>query len=70
MVVDTIKWFHQGMQHPGEKRLHETLNQCYHYPKLCYHIDRLKCKYCQKCKLAGCGYGLLPKREVQITPSI
>jgi hypothetical protein len=29
MVVDTIKWFHQVMGHPGEKRLQETLNQHY-----------------------------------------
>ncbi len=44
------------------------LNQHYHHPKLCYHIDRLKCKDCQKYKLAGCGHGLLPKQEVQIAP--
>jgi hypothetical protein len=59
LVVDTIKWFHQVMGHPGEKRLCEMLNQCYHHPKFCYHIDRLKCKDCQKYKLTGCGYGLL-----------
>jgi hypothetical protein len=46
MVVDTIKWFHQVMEHPGEKRLRETLNQCYHHPKLCYYIDKLKYKDC------------------------
>jgi hypothetical protein len=68
MVVDTIKWFHQVMGYPGEKKLHETLNQRYHHPKLCYYIDRLKCKDCQKYKLAGRGYGLLPKREVWIAP--
>jgi hypothetical protein len=28
----------------------------------------LKCKDCQKYKLAGRGYGLLPKQEVQIPP--
>jgi hypothetical protein len=28
----------------------------------------LKCKDCQNHKLAGHGYGLLPKREVQIAP--
>ncbi len=67
MVVDTVKWFHQVMGHPCEKRLREMLNQRYHHPKLCYHIDRLKCKDCQKYKLAGRGYGLLPKREVRIT---
>ncbi len=47
MLVDTIKWFHQVLRHPGEKRIHETLNRRYHHPKLCYQIDRLKCKDCQ-----------------------
>jgi hypothetical protein len=56
------------MGHPGEKRLQDTLNQCYHHPKLSYHIDKLKCKDCQKYKLAGRGYGLLLGREVRIAP--
>jgi hypothetical protein len=68
MVVDTVKWFHQVMGHPGEKRLRETLNQCCHHPRLCYHIEKLKCKDCQKHKLEGCSYGLLPKQEVWIAP--
>ena len=33
-----------------------------------YHIDKLRCKDCQKYKLAGRGYGLLPEREVRIAP--
>jgi hypothetical protein len=68
MVVDTVTWFHQVIEHPGEKRLQETLNQCYHHPRLRYHIEKLKCKDCQKYELEGCGYGLLPKREVRIAP--
>jgi hypothetical protein len=56
------------MGHPGEKRLRDTLNQRYHHPKLSYHIDKLKCNDCQKCKLTGRGYGILPKREVRIAP--
>ncbi len=68
MVVDTVKWFHQVMGHPGEKRLRETLNQRYHHPELRYHIEKSKCKYCQKYKLEGRGYGLLPKQEVRIAP--
>jgi hypothetical protein len=68
IIVDTIKWFHQVMGHPVEKKLRETLSQHYHHLKLCYHIDRLKCKDCQKYKLAGCGNGVLSKQEVQITP--
>jgi hypothetical protein len=27
----------------------------------------MKCKDCQKYKLAGCGYGPLPKQEVRIS---
>jgi hypothetical protein len=61
MVVDTVKWFHQVMGHPGEKRLRKLLNQHYYYPRLRYHNDKLKYKDCQKHKLTGCGYGLLPK---------
>jgi hypothetical protein len=68
MIVDTVKWFHQVTGHTGEKRLQDKLNQCYHHPRLCYHIDKLKCKDCQKYKLAGRGYGLLPKQEVRIAP--
>jgi hypothetical protein len=68
MVVDTVKWFHQVMGHPGEKRLQDTLNQHYHDPKLGYHIDKLKCKDCQKYKLASRGYGLLPNQELRVAP--
>ncbi len=68
MVVDTVKWFFLVMENPGEKRLQETLNQRYHHPRLRYHIDKLKCKDCQKHKLEGRGYGLLPKQEVRIAP--
>jgi hypothetical protein len=68
IVVDTVKWFYQVMGHPDGKRLQDTLNQQYHYPKLRYHTDKLKCKDCQRYKLAGHGYGLLPKQEVRIAP--
>jgi hypothetical protein len=44
------------------------LNQRYYHPRLHYHINKLKCKDCQKHKLAGRGYGLLTKQEVRIAP--
>jgi hypothetical protein len=50
------------------KRLREMLNQCHHHPNLWFQIDELKCKDCQKYKLAGRGYGRLPKQEVRIAP--
>ncbi len=68
ILVDTVEWFYQVMGHPGEKRLRETLNQCYYCPRLCYHIDKLKCKDSQKHNLVVHGYGLLPKQEVRIAP--
>jgi hypothetical protein len=46
MAVDTVKWFHQVMGHPGEKRLHEMIKQRNHHSKLRYHIDKLRCKDC------------------------
>ena len=56
------------MGHPGEKRLWETLSQRDYHPNLRYHIDKSKCKDRQKHKLAGLGYDILPKQEVQIAP--
>jgi hypothetical protein len=44
------------------------LNQIYCHPRLRYHIDKLKCKDFQKHELAGRGYGLLTKQEVEIAP--
>jgi hypothetical protein len=44
------------------------LNQRYHHPRLRYHIEKLKCKDCQKYKLSGRGYSVLPKQEVRIAP--
>ncbi len=44
------------------------MNQHYHHPKLHYHIEKLRCKDYQRHKLEGCGYGLLPEREVWIAP--
>jgi hypothetical protein len=40
MVVNTVKWFHQVMGHPGEKRLQAILNQHYYHPRLHYQIDK------------------------------
>ena len=68
MLEATVKWFHQVMGHPGEKRLRETLQQRYYHSKLRYTIDKFKCEHCQRHKLSGKGYGLLPEREMRIAP--
>ena len=55
MVEDMVKWFHQVMGHPGEKRLTELLRQRYHNPALCQHIEQLKCSNCGRYKISGRG---------------
>ena len=64
MLDKTVKWFHTVMGHPGEKSLRMTLQEWYYHPKLQYFIDRFKCSHCQKHKLSGHGYGLLPECKV------
>jgi hypothetical protein len=68
MLEETVKWFHQVMGHTDEKRLRETLQQCYHHPKLRYTINRFQYEHCQRHKLSGKGYGLLPEGEMQTAP--
>ena len=57
---------HQILGHPGQTRLRDTLQQRYYHPRLRHQVDSLTCEYCQKHKLAGRGYGLLPEREVRV----
>ena len=64
MLEEIVKWFHQVMGHPGVQRLREALQQCYHHPKVQYTMDRFRCEHCQRHKLSGKGYQLLPKREM------
>ena len=68
MLEETVKWFHQVMGHPGEKQLRETLKLRYHHPQLRHTIDNFKCEHCQRHRLSGRGYGLLPEREMQTAP--
>jgi hypothetical protein len=51
MVENTVKWFHQVMGHPGEKRLTESLRQRYHNPALRRHIEQLKWSEIQNIRL-------------------
>jgi transposase InsO family protein len=68
MVHLTIRWFHEILGHCGSKRLRLTLNQRYYHPEMRKFIDRYACDACQRYKLSGPGYGLLPERNVRETP--
>ena len=68
MIADTIKFFHEIMGHPGSTRLRETIGKRYFHPRLRHFVDRYKCDHCQRHKLDGPGYGLLPEREQRESP--
>ena len=57
-----------GIEHPGQKRLYETLSARYHNPHLRSKCDKYVCTECQKHKADGKGWGLLPEREVTAEP--
>ena len=63
-----VSWFHQVLGHTSGKRLRETLVQHYYHPQLRNTIDKYKYEHFQKHKLSGKGYGLLPERDIDITP--
>ena len=68
MIKTTIKWFHLVTGHPGSSRLRLTLQAKYYHSELRSEIDKYLCPDCQKHKLSGKGYGLLPEREIRSEP--
>ena len=68
MLKKTIKWFHIATGHPGNTKLRMTMEQRYHHPNMRALIDNYTCADCQKHKLDGKGYGLLPERELRSQP--
>ena len=68
MVKSIVKWFHIVTGHPGSKKLRLTLEQRYHHPEMRRYIDSYACADCQKHKLDGKGYGLLPMRDLKEQP--
>jgi hypothetical protein len=63
-IKHTIKWYHQVTGHTGSKRLHGQLRQTYYHRDLPQMVDSLNHDFCQRNKLGGKGYGLLPECEV------
>jgi len=68
LIEPIIHWYHPVTGHPGSKRLYEHIRQRYYNRDIRKHIDCFNCNYCQRNKLEGRGYGLLPEREVQSIP--
>jgi transposase InsO family protein len=68
LIVPTIRWYHQVTGYPGSKRLYQHIHQQYYNRDLCRLVDNFKCNYCQRNKLDGKGYGLLPEQEAGSIP--
>jgi hypothetical protein len=64
LISQTVKWYHKITGYPGSKRLYEQIRQRYHNCDLRRSIGNYHCDYCQRNKLDGKGYGLLPEHEV------
>jgi hypothetical protein len=68
MLQPTICWFHEITSHPGSKRLHMQISTRYYHPDLQRLMDKYHCDHCQRNKLDGKGYGLLPEFEIRAMP--
>jgi transposase InsO family protein len=68
MLESTVEWFHQILGHPGSSRMRHTLQARYYHPDMRSHVDKYVCDACQRHKLQGRGYGLLPERNVVEVP--
>jgi hypothetical protein len=68
LLQPTIQWFHQVTGHPGSKRLYMQIYSRYYHRDLRSLIDKFQCEHCQRNKLSGKGYGLLPERETRSIP--
>ena len=65
-----VSWYHDYLQHPGQKRMEATLSQNLTWPSLRKDVDHYvrTCRKCQKNKKVRQKYGHLPLKEVE--PSI
>ena len=54
--------------HPGNNRMRDAIQARYYHPNLRSYIDRFACEICQKHKLSGRQFGLLPERDVRTHP--
>ena len=68
IINQVIKRFHQVLGHPGNNRMRDAIQATYYHPNLRKYIDNFTSGICQKHKLSGRQYGLLPERDVRTHP--
>ena len=64
----TVNWYYQVTGHCGNKRLYEQICQRFYNCDVQSYIDNFHCEFCQRNKLDGRGFGLLPELEGQSIP--
>ena len=67
---ETIKWYHQVLNHPGITRLYQTIYMNFYNRNLRTRTELIvkTCDACQRTKLPGKGHGELPPREPRMNP--
>ena len=70
ILDDTVRWYHQFLNHIGQRRLIDTISAHHWHPDLsaCVKQHVSTCDSCQHNKHSGPGYGLLPPREAALVP--
>ncbi len=53
---------------PGRKRLLMQISSWYYHREIHSLVDKFHCEHCQRNKLNGTGYGLLPERKLHSVP--
>ena len=68
LIKPIIRWYHKVLGHCGKERLYETISSRFFAPGLYTAVQQYDCDDCQRYKLLGAGYGLLPPREAKLAP--
>ena len=68
LIEELIEWFHLLLGHAGATKLYHSIRPMFYHPHLKRVIDNFKCDVCQRHKLQGPGYGLLPPRTARFAP--
>ena len=70
LIDPIIIWYHKILSHVGMTRLYNTISVHFNHLSLNHRIENIiqSCDICQRTKLPGPGYGLLPPHEALITP--
>jgi RNase H-like domain found in reverse transcriptase/Integrase zinc binding domain/Reverse transcriptase (RNA-dependent DNA polymerase) len=70
ILQETVRWYHQFLNHVGASRLLDTIAMHSWHPKLRLTVEEVvsKCDPCQRYKSPGQSYGELPVREAVIAP--